>query len=94
MSMFELLQQEGGLTDHDLAHLADWANEQKNSVLNQDWKRAYALLREGADLLIRRRAMSRLPIVGLKGQDCHPNAPNGEGLKNEIAAAAKETISK
>lgn len=61
--MFELLQQNGNdLSDHDLAHLADWANDNKNAVANPHWKKAYALIREGADLLIRRRAMSRSDI--------------------------------
>jgi hypothetical protein len=51
------------LTNHDLAHLADWANECKNFTPNPDWKRAYALIREGADLLLRRRAMSTEAIA-------------------------------
>lgn len=46
-------------TDHDLATLADWAAEEARSTPNYDWKRAYALIREGADLLLRRRAHSR-----------------------------------
>lgn len=59
MSMAELIHQNGNdLSDHDLAHLADWANDNKNIVLNPAWKKGYALIREGADLLIRRRAMS------------------------------------
>lgn len=61
--MFELLHQNGNdLTDHDLAHLADWANDNKNIVPNLHWKKAYALIREGADLLLRRRSMSRVGI--------------------------------
>lgn len=59
MSLSELLQNNhNDLTDHDLAHLADWATVQKDNTPNPAWKRAYALIREGADLLLRRRAMS------------------------------------
>jgi hypothetical protein len=58
-ALFDVLHSNNNdLTNHDLAHLADWANECKNSVPNPDWKRAYALIREGADLLLRRRVMS------------------------------------
>ena len=53
-------QIDAALTDHDLAHLADWASEVKDHTPNQNWKRAYALIREGADMLLRRRAMSRV----------------------------------
>ena len=49
---------DAGLTDHDLAHLADWATDCKDGTPNPSWKRAYALIREGADMLLRRRAMS------------------------------------
>jgi len=49
-----------GITDHDLAVLADWAGERKQLVPNPDWKRAFSLIREGADLLLRRRARSRI----------------------------------
>lgn len=67
MSLFEMInenQKNGesdGLTNHDLGVLADWASEWKNCVANPDWKRAYALIREGADLLLRRRARSAMP---------------------------------
>jgi hypothetical protein len=68
MSLFELINENknkgyepDGLTDHDLGVLADWASEWKNCVVNPDWKRAYALIREGADLLLRRRARSSMP---------------------------------
>ena len=64
MTMFEMLNRNGGeLTDHDVAVLSDWASEQQRDTPNKDWKRAYALLREGADLLLRRRARSR--VVGV-----------------------------
>jgi hypothetical protein len=44
------------ISDHDLALLADWANMQKFKTDDQKWRRAFALIREGADLLLRRRA--------------------------------------
>ena len=44
------------MSDHDLADLADWADHHAKEVPNPTWKRAYALIREGADLLLRRRA--------------------------------------
>lgn len=50
------------ITSHDLAVLADWAGKMKHEVANSDWKRAYALIREGADLLLRRRARSIMDI--------------------------------
>ncbi len=47
-------------TDHDLATLADWAEALEQVVANPDWKSAYAHLRKGADLLLRRRARSKV----------------------------------
>jgi hypothetical protein len=47
------------MSDHELAELADWADYHAKDVPNPTWKRAYALIREGADLLLRRRALSR-----------------------------------
>ena len=46
------------LTNHDLATLADWAAKKVHDVPNPEWKRAYSLIREGSDLLLRRRAKS------------------------------------
>ncbi len=66
MTLFELMEynQKGSgplaLTDHDLAVLADWAHKEQKETPNPDWKRPFALIREGADLLLRRRARSRL----------------------------------
>jgi hypothetical protein len=58
MNLSELLHgNNNDLSDHDLAHLADWATAWKDNTPNPSWKRAYALIREGADLLLRRRAM-------------------------------------
>lgn len=45
------------MTDKQVAELANWADYQAKEVNNPTWKRAYALIREGADLLLRRRAM-------------------------------------
>ena len=47
------------MKDSDLAELADWADYHAKDVPNPTWKRAYALIREGADLLLRRRALTR-----------------------------------
>jgi len=47
------------MLDSDLAELADWADYHAKDVPNPRWKRAYALIREGADLLLRRRALTR-----------------------------------
>ena len=49
----------GELTDNELAHLADWADYKKNTTSNPEWKKAFALIREGADLLLRRKAACR-----------------------------------
>ena len=57
MTMTELLgSKDEGLSDLDLATLADWAGEMNRNTPNTSWKRAYALIREGCDLLLRRRA--------------------------------------
>lgn len=62
MTLSDLIRENGNdLTDHDLAVLADWAGKKKFSV-HPDWQRAYALLREGADLLLRRRARASVPV--------------------------------
>lgn len=80
MSLSQLLQaNHNDLTDHDLAHLADWATQWKDSTPNPAWKRAYALIREGADLLLRRRAMSACAEI-----------ENHEGLR---PAREKELVS-
>lgn len=58
-SLFEMLSANGhDLTNHDVAVLSDWASDMHRTTPNPDWKRAYALIREGADLLLRRRARS------------------------------------
>jgi hypothetical protein len=59
MELYQILTENGGdLTDHNVAVLSDWAADMARSVPNPSWKRAYALIREGADLLLRRRARS------------------------------------
>jgi len=55
---FKLFGVENEISDHDLAVMSDWASSKARLVLNPDWKRAYALIREGSDLLLRRRARS------------------------------------
>jgi hypothetical protein len=78
MTMFELLNSNhNDLTDHDLAHLADWANDWVKNTPNPDWKKAYALIREGADLLLRRRAMSRVNLDNQVGQPIKSEPPIG-----------------
>jgi hypothetical protein len=67
MTMGELLEAKGGLSDHDLATLADWAGAMNRSALDPSWKRAYALIREGCDLLLRRRAKSTCAIEDATG---------------------------
>lgn len=62
-----LASNQNDLTDQDLAVLADWANG-NIPLVKGDWKRAYALLREGADLLLRRRARS----INGKGENLCP----------------------
>jgi hypothetical protein len=63
-SLNDVLVENGNdLSNHDLAVLADWAGRMKYSVSNPEWKRAYSLLREGADLLLRRRARSSVAAV-------------------------------
>ncbi len=62
--LYEVLQSNGGeFTLHDLGVLADWASDMCKCTPNPDWKRAYALIREGTDLLIRRNARSSVPEV-------------------------------
>ena len=62
-TLFKMLEENGGdLTNHDVAVLNDWASEFAKDTPNPSWKRAYALIREGADLLLRRRARST--VVG------------------------------
>ena len=59
MNLHQILTENGGdLTDHNVAVLSDWAADMARTTPNPGWKRAYALIREGADLLLRRRARS------------------------------------
>lgn len=46
------------MTNQQLAELADWADHHAKEVSHLTWKRAYALIREGADLLLRRRSLA------------------------------------
>lgn len=85
--LFELLSaQNNDFTDHDLSVLSDWASEQVKNVPNPNWKRAYALIREGSDLLLRRRARSRyIP------DDLSPEEISGiaQGLKDVKSGRVK-----
>lgn len=57
MTLSALLEKQGNdLTNHDLAALAEWASNKKHTEA-PEWKKAYALIREGADTLLRRRAL-------------------------------------
>ncbi len=44
------------MTDQQLSELSDWADYQAKHIGNPRWKRGYALIREGSDLILRRRA--------------------------------------
>ena len=52
------------MTDKQLAELADWADHHAKDDLNPSWKIAYALIREGSDLLLRHRVMAQDVSVG------------------------------
>jgi hypothetical protein len=84
LTMFDLLEANGNtLSDRDLAVLADWANEGKQHTPNEDWKRPFALIREGADLLLRRRARSSdTPTVTL--QSPNVGTPNVSAIIDGI----------
>jgi hypothetical protein len=66
---------DGAMTDADVAALGDWASNMVRSTHNPNWRRAYALIREGTDLLLRRRARGgfgdvpayRKPVEGASG---------------------------
>jgi hypothetical protein len=45
------------MSSQDVSCLAEWADYHAKGTPNCDWRRAYALIREGADLLLRRRAL-------------------------------------
>jgi hypothetical protein len=46
------------ISQHDLGALAEWANKQKHLALDPDFKKCYAMIREGADTLLRKRALA------------------------------------
>lgn len=56
MKNLTLQETEIGISSSDLAALSEWAGRQKQMAPLPDWKRAYALIREGADQLLRQRA--------------------------------------
>jgi hypothetical protein len=64
------------MSSQDVAHLSDWADHHARTVPDPTWKRAYALIREGCDLLLRRRAM----------------ATENDGWEENPSVAAKKAI--
>lgn len=74
-------------TDHDLAHLAEWATNAKEDTPNPSWKRPYALIREGADLLLRRRAMSRV-----EAGELHRSVADAPGLEISFSEELGEML--
>ena len=84
-TMYELLQENSGdFTSHELAVLSDWANDMNRATPNPDWKRAYSLIREGADLLLRRRARSSAGAGQLRYED----EPEGLNHQTYVSTAA------
>jgi hypothetical protein len=78
-------------SDDDVSVLADWANGRAYGARNPHWKRAYALIREGADLLLRRRASAAVdpedrPEPAVRGWT--PDIDNDQSLKNLAAGIA------
>lgn len=53
-----LTRQNQQLNDNDVATLAAWAATSKNLTKDPSLRRAYALIREGSDLLLRQRAIA------------------------------------
>ncbi len=68
-----MLTEEGldNLTDSDVATLADWAAKKVHTVPHPEWKKAYSLIREGSDLLLRRRAKSADNGIEKENTVCH-----------------------
>jgi len=58
MSLFDSIHKFDRPTDHDLSVLADWAEGMSVAGTNPDWVKAYDMLKNGADLLLRRQARS------------------------------------
>lgn len=49
---------ENAISDQDLARLAEWANKQKHlSFREPQIAKCFAMIREGADTLLRQRAL-------------------------------------
>jgi hypothetical protein len=66
MTMLQLLAENNDrLSDVDLAHLAAWAHRSATDTPKHSTgkKRAYSLLREGADLLLRESTMDKAMIA-------------------------------
>jgi hypothetical protein len=67
MTMLQLLHDnQGTLTNTDLAQLADWASNRAKLPAfadDKDRKRAFSLIREGADLLLRQRTLREARVA-------------------------------
>ena len=89
MTLFDLIGKGGSyaFSDHDLAVLADWAHTEQKETPNPDWKRAYALIREGADLLLRRRARSSTSSVIPKVEAYVDQPAFGLASKTEVCVS-------
>jgi hypothetical protein len=46
------------IDNHDIAVLAKWAGQQRKTAPNSDLKTAFALMQQGADLLLRQRHLN------------------------------------
>ena len=87
MTLSALLQANGNdLTNQDLAALADWAVQKQRESKNPEWKRAYALVREGADTVLRRRA-SEVVIAAMQT----PAESNGQAVHGQPAPISMVT---
>jgi hypothetical protein len=93
------------MSSQDVAHLSDWADHHARTVPNPTWKRAYALIREGCDLLLRRRAMTDewvtkdfvKPISKLYNPHVHTVMPDGSApsciiCHPDLLAVEKESV--
>jgi hypothetical protein len=57
-SKITLRDAEECIDNHDIAVLAQWAGQQKQIAPDSNLKRPFALIREGADLLLRQRHLN------------------------------------
>ncbi len=70
MITIELDDQPGrAISDHDLAALASWANKQKHLSQHPNFRKSFAMIREGADTLLRGRALATEYLRGEKHEN-------------------------